>query len=218
MWALILRDLRLATRAGSGAALGLAFFLVLVLVSALGLGKDSALLAAAAPGVIWTGALLSTLLSLDRLFQADHEDGSLDALLLSPLPPEAMVLAKTAAHWLTTGLPLVLAAPVMAVMMNLPGQAWATLIVSLLLGTAGLSAIGAIGAAITLGVRRGGLQLSLLTMPHYVPSLIFGVVAVQNAAAGQGTLTPLLLLAGISLGAVVLGPVAAAAAIRVQST
>ena len=217
MRTIILRELLIASRAGSGAALALAFFVLVVVVSALGLGRDPVLLTAAAPGTIWTGALLATLLSLDRLFQADFEDGSLDALLLAPIPQEATVLAKIIAHWLTTGLPLVIASPLMALMLNFPASHWPVMIFSLAVGTIGFSSIGGIGAAITLGVRRGGLLLSLLTMPLYVPTLIFGVVAVQNAAAQRPFLTPLLMLAGVSLASLVLAPLAAAAAVRIHS-
>ena len=213
---LIRRELMLAFRAGSGVALGLSFFLIVVVISALGLGRDPELLARAAPGVIWSAALLATLLSLDRLFQTDFEDGSLEALMQAPIPAEAMVLSKIIAHWLTTGLPLILVSPLMAIMLNLPFSLWGTLILSLFAGLAGLSAIGAVGAGLTLGIRRGGLLLSLLTMPLYVPSLIFGVLAVQNHANGISAGTPLLLASGITLFSIVLAPIAAAAAIRVH--
>lgn len=216
MLSLIARDLTLAFRSGSGIALGLAFFLIVVVISALGLGRDVELLAAAAPGVIWTAALLATLLSLDRLFQADFEDGSLEALFQTPITLEAVVLAKVIAHWLTTGMPLLFATPLMALMLNIPFSDWGTLVLSLFLGGMGLSAIGAIGASMTLGIRRGGLLLSLLTMPLYVPSLIFGVLAVQNASKGLSASTPLFLGGGISLFALVLAPIAAASAIRVH--
>jgi len=212
----MLRELKLAFRSGSGTVLALAFFLLVVVVSALGLGREPELLSAAAPGTIWTAALLATLLSLDRLFQADHEDGTLDAMLVSPIPQETVVLGKILAHWLTTGLPIVVASPVMALMLSLPTGSWLLNGISLLIGTAGFSAIGAIGAAVTLGVRRGGLLLSLLTMPLYVPTLVFGVVTVQNAVRELEVATSLLLLTGVSLLACVIAPWAAAFAIRVQ--
>jgi len=210
------REMRLAIRAGGGAGLALAFFLIVVLISALGLGRDLERLAAAAPGVLWTGALLATLLSLDRLFQADHEDGSLDALTLSPSPLGLVVLIKTLAHWLTTGVPLVVLSPVMAVMLNLEAATWGWMMASLFVGTLALSSIGAIGAALTLGVRRGGLLLSLLVMPLYVPTLVFGVVTLRNATEGLAPTTPFLMLLGLSLFAVVLAPPTAAAALRVN--
>ena len=216
MIAILVRDLHLATRSGSGAGLALAFFLVLVLISALGLGPNPERLAAAAPGILWIGALLAALLSLDRLFQADYEDGTLDILATSPLPLEAIAAAKIAGHWLTTALPLVILSPVLALTLNLPEHAYGTLIASLAIGTLALSSIGAIGAALTLGIRRGGLLLSLLTVPLYIPTLIFGVTAVQTAADGLSSTTPLLLLSGLSLFTLALGPIAAAAALRVN--
>ena len=216
MLALLVRDLRLATRSGSGIGLGLAFFLILVLISAIGMGRDTARLAAASPGILWTGALLATLLSLDRLFQPDYEDGSLDVLAISPLPLEMVVAVKAIVHWLTAGLPLVLLSPVMALMLNLPTAVWPTTLLSLAIGTIGLSAIGTIGGALTLGIRRGGLLLSLLTTPLYVPTLIYGVTAIRNASDGQGPETALLLLAGLTLASLVLAPIAAAAALRIN--
>lgn len=216
MIALLTREMRIATRAGGGAALGLVFFLIIILISALGVGRDEALLAGTAPGVIWSGALLACLLSLDRLFQADYEDGSLDGLALAPMPLESVVLIKALAHWLTTGLPLVVAAPVMGVMLYLPEPAFIWMLASLAAGTLSLSAIGAIGAAITLGVRRGGLLLSLLVMPLFVPSLIFGVRVVQLAAANQDPTTAMALLGGVTLFSIVLAPIAAAKALRIN--
>lgn len=216
MWALIKREVTIATRAGGGAALGLAFFLIMVLLTALGLGRETTLLAKAAPGTLWVGALLATLLSLDRLFQADAEDGTLEALALAPIPLEGVIVAKTAAHWLTTGLPLVVLSPLMAVMMQLPSGAYGWMIASLLVGTLSLSAIGAIGAALTLGVRRGGLLLSLLVTPLFVPTLIFGVRVIQNAADGLDPLTGFTLLGGLTLFSVVLSPIASAYALKVN--
>ena len=216
MIALLKREILIATRAGGGTALGLAFFLIMVLLSALGLGRDQALLAQAAPGTLWVGALLATLLSLDRLFQADFEDGTLEALALAPSPLEVVVAVKIIAHWITTGFALVLLSPLMALMMQLPMQAVGWMLVSLAIGTLSLSAIGAIGAALTLGVRRGGLLLTLLVAPLFVPTLIFGVRAVQDAADGFDPSTPFLLLAGLTLFSLVIAPIAATYALRVN--
>lgn len=216
MGALLRREITIATRAGGGAFLGLVFFLIIVLVAALGLGRDADLLARAAPGTIWSAALLACLLSLDRLFQADFEDGSLEALALAPAPLELVVLIKALAHWLTTGLPLVAASPLMGLMLQLPLQAYVWLVASLLIGTLSLSAIGAIGAALTLGVRRGGLLLSLLVMPLFLPTLIFGVRAVQNGALGVDPVPAMGLLGGVTLLSLVIAPVAAAKALRIN--
>lgn len=214
--ALLARDLALAFRSGGGAGLGVSFFLVLALIAALGAGPDPARLAAVAPGTLWTGALLACLLSLDRLFQADHEDGSLDGLALSPLPLEALVAVKALAHWLTTGLPLLLVAPVTAVALGLPAAAQPWLAASLAAGTPALSFIGAIGAGLTLGIRRGGLLLSLLVLPLYVPTLIFGARCVTAAAAGLDPAPALLLLSGVTLFVLALAPFATAAALRIN--
>jgi heme exporter protein B len=211
---LIRRDLRLALRQGSDAVLVLAFFVMAVLLFPFGIGPEPNLLARIGTGVIWSMALLAALLSFDRLFQADHEDGSLDLLALAPLPLAAIVLAKTAAHWLTTGLPLLLVAPVLALVLRLPGEALPMLLLALLLGTPTLSLIGAVGAALTLGARRGGVLLPLLILPLYVPVLIFGVAAVDAAAAGFASGPPLALLGGMLLAALPLAPWAAAAALR----
>jgi heme exporter protein B len=211
---LIRRDLRLALRQGSDAVLVLAFFVMAVLLFPFGVGPEPNLLARIAAGVIWSMALLAALLSFDRLFQADHEDGSLDLLALAPLPLSAIVLAKTAAHWLTTGLPLLLVSPLLALVLRLPDEALPMLLLALLLGTPTLSLIGAVGAALTLGARRGGVLLPLLVMPLYVPVLIFGVAAVDAAGVGLASGPPLALLGGILLAALPLAPWAAAAALR----
>ena len=216
MAALLRREILIATRAGGGAFLGLVFFLIIVLLAALGLGRDTELLARAAPGTIWSAALLASLLSLDRLFQADFEDGSLEGLALAPAPLEMVVVVKSLAHWLTTGLPLVVASPVMGLMLQLPQSGYPWLLASLLVGTLSLSCIGAIGAALTLGVRRGGLLLSLLVMPLFIPTLIFGVRAVQEAAAGRDPWPAMMLLLGISLFSFVLSPLASAKALRIN--
>ena len=216
MIALVRRDLALAVRAGGGFGLALAFFLIVVTLAPLGVGADAALLARIAPGVLWLGALLACLLSLDRLYALDMEDGSLDLLATAPLPLEGVALAKVAAHWLTTGLPLTLAAPALAVLLSLPGPAMTTLALSLALGTPALSVIGGFGAALTVGLKRGGLLLSLLVLPLYVPTLIFGAEATRRGAEGLDPETPLVLLAGVTLGSLALLPFAAAAALRVN--
>lgn len=214
MIALLLRDLRLAFRAGGGFGLGLAFFLILTVLVPFSVGPQSALLSSIAPGILWLGALLACLLSLDRLLALDFEDGTLDVLATAPLPLEAALAVKALAHWLTTGLPLVLAAPLLGVLLNLPTQGYGWLVLSLSLGTPALSMIGAFGAALTVGIKRGGLLMSLLVLPLYVPTLIFGAEAARRGAIGMETQTPLLLLAGISLGSIALLPFAAAAALR----
>ncbi len=216
MIALLLRDLALSVRAGGGFGLGLAFFLIVTVLVPFGVGPEAEVLARIAPGILWVGALLACLLSLDRVFQLDFEDGTLDLLATAPMPMEGIVLTKAAVHWLTTGLPLVLAAPVFAMLMQLegPGQTW--LFITLALGTPALSMIGTFGAALTVGLKRGGLLLSLLVLPLYVPTLIFGAEAARRGAAGLDASTPLVLLAGITAGSIALIPFAAAAAIRIN--
>jgi len=214
--ALLIRDLRLAFRAGGGFGLGLGFFLILAVLVPLGVGPDPQILGLIAPGILWVGALLACLLSLDRLFALDHEDGSLDLLATSPIPLEGVVAVKALAHWITTGLPLALAAPVLGILLNLPGPAYALLTASLLIGTPALSMIGAFGAALTVGLKRGGLLMSLLVLPLYVPTLVFGAQTVTRAAQGLEAVTPLMLLAGITTGSVALLPFAAAFALRIN--
>lgn len=216
MIALLIRDLRLAMRAGGGFGLGLAFFLIVVVLVPFGVGPQSSLLSVIAPGVLWLGALLACLLSLDRIFALDWEDGSLDLLATAPLPMEAVVTVKALAHWLTTGLPLVLAAPILGLLLSLPGTAYQPLVISLLLGTPALSVIGTFGAALTVGLKRGGLLLSLLVLPLYVPTLIFGAEMARRGAESQDTTTPLLFLAGITCGTIALLPFASAAVLKVN--
>jgi heme exporter protein B len=206
----------LAIRAGGGFGLGLAFFLLVAVIVPLGVGPEPATLAKIAPGILWVGALLSCLLSLDRIFALDFEDGSLDLLATSPVPMEGAVAVKALAHWLVTGLPLVLVAPVLGVLLNLPGQGYVWLVISLALGTPALSIIGAFGAALTVGLKRGGLLMSLLVLPLYMPTLIFGAEVVKRGAAGMAVGTPLALLAAITAGSLALLPFAASAAIRVN--
>jgi heme exporter protein B len=216
MIALLLRDLRLAVRAGGGFGLALAFFLIVVTLVPFGVGPDSATLGRIAAGILWVAALLACLLSLDRMFQIDAEDGSLDLLATAPIPLEGVVAAKAIAHWVVTGLPLTLAAPGFGVLLNLPGPAYVWLTLTLALGTPALSFIGAFGAALTVGLKRGGLLLSLLVLPLYVPTLIFGAEAVRRGVEALDPSTPVLFLAGITAGAAALLPFAAAAAIRVN--
>jgi len=216
MIALLIRDLRLAMRAGGGFGLGLSFFLLVAVLVPLGVGPEGATLAKIAPGILWVGALLACLLSLDRIFALDFEDGSLDLLATAPMPLEGVVAIKAFAHWLVTGLPLTLVAPVLGLLLNLPGAGYGWLVASLALGTPALSVIGAFGAALTVGLKRGGLLLSLLVLPLYVPTLIFGAEVVKRGALGLAVSTPLLLLAGITAGVAALLPFASAAAIRVN--
>lgn len=214
--ALLWRDLALALRIGGGGLMGAGFFLLVVTLTPLGLGGEPETLARIAGGVLWVAALLACLLSLDRLFQADYEDGSLDLILLAPLPLEATVMLKALAHWVTTGLPLVVLGPVLAITLNLPASAYGALVASLLIGTPGLSLIGAVGAALTVGVRRGGLLLSALVLPLYIPTLVFGAQAVDRAAVGLDASVPLMMLAAMTLVSAGIGPFATAAALRVN--
>ncbi|CAH1663299.1 cytochrome c maturation protein B [Hyphomicrobiales bacterium] len=213
--AILKRDLALAARAGGGGELALVFFLTLVVLVPFALGPDLNLLSRIGPAILWLGALLSVLIGLDRLFQSDEEDGSLDLIRASALPLELAVLAKGLAHWLTTGLPLALVSPLLGLLVALPGEGVLPLVATLLVGTPALSFIGAGGAALAASLRRGGLIVPVLVAPLTVPVLIFGV-ATANAALG-GTvpfLTPFLILCAISLAAIVVGTIAAAAALR----
>ena len=216
MKALLQRDLALAFRAGGGFGLGLAFFLIVIVLVPFGVGPQSELLSRIAPGILWVGALLACLLSLDRLLALDWEDGTLDLLATSPLPLEAALSVKALAHWITTGLPLVLASPVLGILLSLPQTGFVWLVVSLAVGTPALSVIGTFGAALTVGIKRGGLLLSLLVLPLYVPTLIFGAEVARRGASDMAVQTPLLMLAGITLGVVAIMPFAAAAALRVN--
>lgn len=211
---LVGRDLRLAFRQGGDATMVIGFFILTVVLFPFGVGPEPKLLQHIAAGVLWVTALLAALLSLERLFQADYEDGSLEALVLQPLPLEAQVLAKCLAHWLVTGLPLTLVAPLLALMMHLAPSGYGALMIGMALGTPILSLVGAIGAALTLGARRGGVLLSLLVLPLYIPVLIFGVAAVDQEVAGFGARPHLLLLAALLILALALVPFAAAAALR----
>ncbi|HLG85806.1 MAG TPA: heme exporter protein CcmB [Alphaproteobacteria bacterium] len=207
-------DLGLQLRQGSDLVAPIAFFVLATIFVPLAVGPEPNLLAKLAPGIIWVTALLATLLALDRLFQRDFEDGSLDLLALSPMPLELAVLAKVTAHWATTGLPLIIVAPLLGLMMRLDAGSYAALEISLLLGTPTLSLIGAVGAAVTLGARRGGALLAILVLPLYVPVLIFATSAVGAVAEGLPARPHLLLLASMLVLGIVLAPVVAAAAIR----
>ena len=208
------RDLRLALRNRADTLTVLAFFVLAVVLFPFGVGPEPGILTRIAPGVIWVMALLAALLSLDRLFQADYEDGSLDLLLLAPGSLVVTIAMKVAAHWLTTGLPLIVATPILGLLMQLPADAYPAMIGAMLLGTPILSLIGAVGAALVLGARRGGVLLSLLVLPLYVPVLIFGVAAVESAIVGLAVRAHLLILSGLLVAATVLTPVATAAALR----
>ncbi len=215
LWALVRRDLTLAARIGGGAELGLVFFLILVAIMPFALGPDQVLLGRLAPAVLWLAALLATLLGLDRLFQADEDEGALDQFMLADMPLELVVLAKALAHWLATGLPLSLAAPLFGLMLNFEPAEAGPLVATLLVGTPALTLIGAIGAALTVSLRRGGLLLSVLVMPLAVPVLIFGVAAAGAATSGgRGFAEPFAILLALTLVMLVVAPVAAAAALR----
>ncbi len=214
--ALLMRDLRLSARSGGGAALALAFFALVATLVPLGIGADLNLLARVAGGVLWVAAVLAALLSLDRLFQGDFEDGSLDVIALSPLSLESVALAKVAAHWLSTGLPLTLISPLLALLFNLPPGATGILFVSLLIGTPAVSSVGAIGASLTLSLKRGGLILPLIILPLLTPVVIFGAGAVAALQQGTGGAGALGLLAAFAIAATLLSPFAAAGAVRLN--
>ncbi|AHF76348.1 Heme exporter protein [Sodalis praecaptivus] len=213
-WLVLRRELRLAWRHGNELANPLWFFLIVITLFPLGIGPEPALLKRIAPGVIWVAALLACLLSLERLFRDDAQDGSLDQLLLLPAPLPLTVLGKVCAHWLVTGLPLLLMSPLAALLLSLDLATWCALALSLLLGTPTLSLLGAIGVALTLGARRGGVLLSLLLLPLFIPVLIFATAAVDNAASGLPVDGYLAVLGALLAGSVTLAPFATAAALR----
>lgn len=215
MRALVLRELRLALRAGGGGGLALAFFALVVAIAPLGIGSGAEVLRPLGPGLLWIAALLACLLSLERMFARDFADGTLDLLASAPVPLESVVLSKAAAHWLLTGAPLALAAPVLGVLMQLTVSDGGWVALTLLLGTPALSLIGAFGAALTAGLGRGGLLLPVLMLPMTVPVLIFGTEAARRGIEGQGPTPALALLAGASAAAAAGLPFAAAAALRV---
>jgi heme exporter protein B len=213
--ALFLRDVRLALRIGGGALMGVLFFLIVVTLVPLAAGPDLALLKRIGPAILWLGALLASLLALDHLFAADQADGSLDVMLTARVPLELAVLAKAAAHWLTTGLPLVVVAPVLGLMLNIDAKAMAAVTLTLLVGTPALTLIGAVGAALSVALRRGGLLLPVLVLPLTIPVLIFGAAAANAAIVGPVPFgTPFTILCALSLASLAIAPFAAGAALR----
>ena len=216
MIALIFRDLRIAVRAGGGFGLSLAFFFILVVFFPFAIGPNLDLLSKVAPGTLWVGALLACLLSLERIFALDFEDGTLDLLVTSPIPLEGVVISKAIVHWLTTGLPLVLLTPFLGVLLGLQNSNLFFLIISLMLGTPALSIIGTFGAALTAGMKRGGLLLSLLVLPLYIPTLIFGAEAARRGIEGFEIQSSILLLLGVSLLSWAILPFAAASVLRIN--
>ncbi len=209
------RDVRLALRAGGSIGTAFGFFLTVIVLLPIGIGPDQALLSRIAPGALWIALLMSVLLSADRIYSADHEDGSLEVMALGPAPLEVVALAKAIAHWLTAGLPLAVAAPLMGFLLNLDTALIPGLAGAMLLGSVALSMLAAMGAAITVGLRKGGLLISLLILPLYIPLMIFGISASTGGGGGPDiTLPSFLILAAIVLLAVVVSPVASAAALR----
>ena len=211
--AILVRDMRIAVRVGGGALIGVLFFLVVVTLIPFAVGPNLPLLKQIGPAILWLAALLASLLALDRLFAADHEDGSLDLILTGRAPLELVVAVKGFAHWLTTGLPLVIAAPLIGLLLNLDAPAEMTLVLTLLVGTPALTFIGLIGAAIAVTLRRGGLLLAVIVLPLTVPVLIFGVAAASSAGPVPFG-TPFTVLCALTLASLVVGPFAAAAALR----
>ena len=212
---LVGRDLRIAWKEGGAIGVALGFYVVVVTLLPLGIGPDLNLLTRIAPGVLWVALLLAALLSLGRMFETDLEDGSLEVLALGPLPLEAVAAAKSLAHWLTTGLPLTALAPLLGLLLNLQPEGYGILMLSMLVGTPAVSALGAVGAALTLRSRRGGLLLALLMLPLFVPTLVFGIETVRAAGLAEASSLPsFLILCAISLASLVLSPLAAAAALR----
>ena len=213
--ALLVRDMRIAIRVGGGALMGVLFFLVVVTLVPFAIGPDLALLKRIGPAILWLAALLASLLALDRLFAGDHDDGSLDLILMGRAPLEFVVAVKGIAHWLTTCLPLVICAPLIGLLLNLDPPADAALMLTLLVGTPALTFIGLIGAAIAVTLRRGGLLLAVIILPLTVPVLIFGVAAANAAVTGPTPFgTPFTILCALTLASLVVGPFAAAAALR----
>lgn len=214
---LVRRDVSLALREGGALGTALGFYTVVVAMMPLGLGPDLNLLSRIAPGVLWIALLLAALLSMGRIFEADAEDGSLEVMATGPLPLELVCAAKALAHWITTGIPLLALAPLLGLIMNLDASAYLPLMATMLAGTPAISFLGSIGAALTLRARRGGLLVALLVLPLYIPTLIYGISAISAAQLGAGGATgALLIVTALSLGSLVLGPLAAAAALRIQ--
>ena len=216
--ALLVRDMRIAVRVGGGALIGVLFFLVVVTLTPFAIGPDLALLKRIGPAILWLAALLASLLALDRLFASDHEDGSLDLILTGRAPLELVVAAKGLAHWLTTAVPLVIAAPLLGLFLGIDEGAQAGVVLTLLVGTPALTFIGLIGAAIAVTLRRGGLLVAIIVLPLTVPVLIFGVAAANAVVAGPVSFgTPFTVLCALTLASLVIGPFAAAAALRLDS-
>jgi heme exporter protein B len=214
---LVRRDLLIAWKEGGALGIALGFYVVVVMLLPLGIGPDLNLLSRIAPGILWVALLLAALLSLGRMFESDLEDGSLEVLATGPLPLTAVAVAKSLAHWLTTGLPLTALAPLLGLFLNLQPDAYGVLTLSMLAGTPSISTLGAVGAALTLRTRRGGLLMALLMLPLFVPTLVFGIEAVRAAGLDEPSLLPsFLILCAISLASLVLAPIAAAAALRFQ--
>jgi heme exporter protein B len=215
--ALLVRDMRIAVRVGGGAMIGVLFFVVVVTLTPFAVGPDLALLKRVGPAILWLAALLASLLALDRLFASDHEDGSLDLILTGRAPLELVIAAKGLAHWLTTAIPLIVAAPLIGLLLDIEPPAQAGLVLTLLVGTPALTFIGAVGAAIAVTLRRGGLLLAIIVLPLTVPVLIFGVAAANAAVAGPVPFgTPFTVLCALTLASLVIGPFAAAAALRLD--
>jgi len=215
--ALLVRDMRIAVRVGGGALIGVLFFVVVVTLTPFAIGPDLALLKRIGPAILWLAALLASLLALDRLFASDHEDGSLDLILTGRAPLELVIAAKGLAHWLTTAVPLIVAAPLIGLLLNIEPPAQAGLVLTLLVGTPALTFIGIVGAAIAVTLRRGGLLLAIIVLPLTVPVLIFGVAAANAAVAGPAPFgTPFTVLCALTLASLVIGPFAAAAALRLD--
>jgi heme exporter protein B len=213
--ALLVRDMRIAVRVGGGALMGALFFLIVVTMMPFALGPDLKLLARLGPAILWLGALLASLLALDRLFATDHEDGSLDLLMMGRMPLEVAIAAKGLAHWLTTCLPLVIVSPVLGLMLNVELKSLGIVTLTLAAGTPALTFIGLIGAALSVALRRGGLMLAVLVLPLTIPVLIFGVASANAAILGGGAFgPPFTILCALSLASLVIGPFAAAAALR----
>lgn len=216
-WVLVSRDLRLAVREGGATGTALGFYLIVTALMPLGLGPDLQLLSRIAPGILWIGLLLAALLSLGRLFDADQDEGVLELLAMSRLPLEAIASAKALAHWISTCLPLALLSPLLGLLLNLELGAYPVLVGTVLVGTPAISFLGSIGAALTLRTRRGGLLMALLVLPLYIPTLIFGITAISAVITPPGSLAAsFLLLAATTLASLVIGPLAAAAALRAQ--
>lgn len=216
LWQVIRRELLMAVRQRSDILNPLWFFLIVVTLFPLGIGPEPALLSRMAPGIVWVAALLSAMLSLERLFRDDFADGSLEQLMLTPCPLPLVALGKVSAHWLLTGLPLLLLSPLVAVLLSMDWQTWQAVALTLLLGTPVLSLLGAIGVALTVGLRRGGVLLSLLVLPLFIPVLIFATSAIDAASMGLAYNGQLAILAALLAGSLTLTPMAVAAALRVS--